>query len=129
MTPQRYPADLRYHREHDWARVEGETAILGITWFAQDNLQEIVYLDPPEVGAQVIKDQPYAELESVKAVSEVYAPLSGEVVDVNSTLTRSAGTINSDPYGEGWLVKVRMSDPSEADLLLTADEYRAMIEA
>ena len=129
MTQQRYPAGLRYHREHDWARVEDETAILGVTWFAQDNLQEIVYVDPPELGAQVIKDQPYAELESVKAVSEVYAPLSGEVVDVNSALGERPGTINSDPYGEGWLVKVRLSDPSEADLLLSADDYQARLEA
>jgi glycine cleavage system H protein len=129
MTQQHYPAGLRYHREHDWARVEGETATFGITWFAQDNLQEIVYVDPPEPGAQVVKDQPYAELESVKAVSEVYAPLSGEVVHVNTALAQRADTINSDPYGEGWLVTVRMSDPSEVDLLLSADEYQAMIEA
>jgi glycine cleavage system H protein len=129
MADERYPAELRYHREHDWARVEGEIATFGITWFAQDNLNEIVYFDPPNLGTQVTKDQPYAEIESVKAVSEVYAPLSGEVVEVNMALANGAGTINNDPYGQGWLVKVRMSDPSEADLLLSAEEYQATIKA
>ncbi len=129
MAEESYPADLRYHREHDWARVEGEIATFGITWFAQDNLNEIVYFDPPDVGAQVTKDQPYAEIESVKAVSEVYAPLSGEIVEVNVALASGAATINNDPYGQGWLVKVRMSDPSEADLLLGAEEYQATIKA
>jgi glycine cleavage system H protein len=129
MADESYPAELRYHREHDWARVEGETATFGITWFAQDNLQEIVYFDPPGLGEQVTKDQPYAEIESVKAVSEVYAPLSGEIVEVNSALADGAGTVNHDPYGQGWLVKVRMSDPSEVDLLLSAEEYQATITA
>jgi glycine cleavage system H protein len=129
MAEESYPAELRYHREHDWARVEGETATFGITWFAQDNLNEIVYFDPPGLGTQVTKDQPYAEIESVKAVSEVYAPLSGEVVQVNSALADGAGTINGDPYGRGWLVKVRLSDPREADLLLSAEEYQAMTKA
>ena len=129
MTEQSYPAELRYHKEHDWARVDGDTATLGITWFAQDNLQEIVYFDPPELGAQVTKDQPYAEIESVKAVSEVYSPLSGEVVEVNTALTDGAGAVNEDPYGQGWLVKVKMSDPSEVDQLLSADEYQAAITA
>jgi glycine cleavage system H protein len=129
MAEESYPAELRYHREHDWARVEGETATFGITWFAQDNLQEIVYFDPPGLGRRVTKDQPYAEIESVKAVSEVYAPLSGEIVEVNTALADGAGTINNDPYGQGWLVKVRMSDPSEADLLLSAEEYQTTIKA
>ncbi len=129
MAEESYPAELRYHREHDWARVDGATATFGITWFAQDNLQEIVFFDPPQVGAQVTKDQPYAEIESVKAVSEVYAPLSGEVVEVNTALDDGAGRINADPYGQGWLVKVRLSDPSEADRLLTAEEYRTTIKS
>ncbi len=129
MAEESYPADLLYHRDHHWVRVEGGTATLGITWFAQDNLQEIVYFDPPELGAQVTKDQPYAEIESVKAVSEVYSPLSGEVVEVNTALTDGAGAVNEDPYGQGWLVKVKMSDPSEVDELLSADEYQAAITA
>jgi glycine cleavage system H protein len=129
MTQERYPAGLRYHPEHDWARVEGETATFGITWYAQDTLQEVVYVDPPEVGAHVAKDQPYAEIESLKAVSDVYAPLSGEVLDVNTALAQNATTINADPYGQGWIVTVRMVDPTEVDLLLSAEEYRAMVEA
>jgi glycine cleavage system H protein len=129
MAEESYPSELRYHREHDWARVEGENATFGITWFAQDNLQEIVFFDPPRVGDQVTKDQPYADIESVKAVSDVYAPLSGEVVQVNTALANGAGTINEDPYGQGWLVKVKLSDPREADLLLTAEEYEATIKA
>jgi glycine cleavage system H protein len=119
---------LLYHREHDWARVEGDTATFGITWFAQDNLQEIVFFDPPGLGEHVTKDQPYAEIESIKVVSDVYAPLSGEIVEVNAALVNGARTINSDPYGLGWLVKVRMSDPSEVDLLLSADEYQAVLD-
>jgi glycine cleavage system H protein len=127
MTQECYPENLRYHAQHDWARVNGETATFGITWFAQDNLQEVVYFEPPALGVHVTKDQPYAEVESVKAVSEVYAPLSGEVVEVNSALTDEAGLINSDPYGQGWLVKVRVADRGEVELLMTADEYRSMI--
>jgi glycine cleavage system H protein len=129
MSEESYPPELRYHREHDWVQVEGETATFGITWFAQDSLQEIVYFDPPGLGEHVTKDQPYAEIESVKAVSEVYAPLSGEILEVNIALADGAATINTDPYGQGWLVKVRMSDPSELDLLLSAEEYRAMVKA
>jgi glycine cleavage system H protein len=128
MAEESYPAELRYHKEHDWARVEGETATFGLTWFAQDNLQEIVYFDPPRIGDRVTKDQPYAEIESVKAVSDIYAPLSGEVVQVNTALANGAGTINDDPYGQGWLVRVRLSDPTEADRLLSADEYQATIK-
>ena len=129
MTEECYPQELRYHPQHDWARVNGETATFGITWFAQDNLQEVVYFEPPALGVHVTKDQPYAEVESVKAVSDVYAPLSGEVVEVNTALTDEAGLINSDPYGKGWLVKVRVADQGEVELLMTADEYRSMITA
>jgi glycine cleavage system H protein len=129
MGDESYPAELRYHSQHDWARVEGQIATFGITWFAQDNLQEIVFFDPPQVGDQVSKDQPYAEIESVKAVSEVYAPLSGQIIQVNTALGDGAGKINEDPYGQGWLVKVRLSAPSEVDQLLSAEEYRATIKA
>ena len=122
-----YPEDLRYHREHDWARIEGETATFGITWYAQDALGEVVFYEPPEVGATVTKDQAYTEVESVKAVSDVYAPLSGEVVEVNEGLAESPETINEDPYGEGWLAKVKLSDPSETDDLLDAGAYRELL--
>jgi glycine cleavage system H protein len=119
-----YPPELLYHEEHDWARVDGDTATFGITWYAQDNLQEIVFVDLPAVGEQVTKDEPYAEVESLKTVSDIYAPLSGEVVEVNERLADDARTVNDDPYGNGWLVKVRMRAPSESSALLTADEYR-----
>jgi len=120
-----YPDDLRYHPEHDWARVQdGDTATFGITWYAQDQLGELVYFDPPEVGATVRKDAPYAEVESVKAVSDVIAPLSGEVLEVNPVLAESPERINEDPYGEGWLVKVRLSDPSELDTLMDSATYQ-----
>jgi glycine cleavage system H protein len=124
-----YPDDLRYHHEHDWARIEGGEATFGITWYAQDALGEVVFFDPPEVGAQVTKDQPYAEVESVKAVSDVFAPLSGEIVGVNEALADSPETINADPYGDGWMVKVRLSDPSEADSLLDANAYRELVQS
>ena len=127
MADETYPDELRYHPEHDWARVNGETATFGITWYAQDALGEVVFFDPPEVGAEVSKDQPYAEVESVKAVSDVYAPLSGEITAVNEALSDSPEQINDDPYGEGWLVKVRLSDPSEADELLDAAAYRELL--
>jgi glycine cleavage system H protein len=123
-----YPDDLKYHEEHDWARVEGEEATFGVTWYAQDALGEVVFFDPPEIGAQVTKDQSYAEVESVKAVSDVFAPLSGEVVAVNEVLSESPEKINEDPYGEGWLVRVRLSDPSEVDSLLDADAYERLLE-
>jgi glycine cleavage system H protein len=129
MAEESYPAELRYHSEHGWARVEGDTATFGITWYAQDTLKEIVYVDAPGLGEQVTKDQPYAQIESIKAVSDVHAPLSGEIVDVNTGLADGAGAVNDDPYGRGWLVRVRMSDPGEADLLLSAEEYRATIDA
>ena len=118
-----YPEDLLYHPEHDWAKVDGETATLGITWYAQDQLGEVVYFDPPEVGTSISKDEPYAEVESVKAVSDVIAPVSGEIVEVNTSLADKPETINEDPYGEGWLVKVKLSDPGETDQLLDAAAY------
>jgi glycine cleavage system H protein len=119
-----YPDDLRYHSEHDWARIEGDEAVLGITWFAQDALGELVHFEAPAVGATVSKDQAYAEVESVKAVSDVIAPLSGEILEVNGTVVDAPETVNDDPYGEGWLVRVRLSDPSEADALLDVDAYK-----
>ena len=121
--PDNYPDDLKYHAEHDWARIDGDEATLGITWYAQDQLGELVYFDPPEVGATLSKDQPYAEIESVKAVSDVVAPLSGEIVEVNEGLKDSPEQINEDSYGEGWLVKIKLSDPSESDSLMDADSY------
>ena len=127
MAEESYPEDLRYHTEHDWARIEGEEATFGITWYAQDTLGEVVFFDPPDVGAEVKKDTPYAEVESVKAVSDVYAPLSGEVTAVNEALSDSPETINDAPYGDGWLVKVRLADASEADQLLDASAYRELL--
>ena len=127
MAEASYPDDLRYHEEHDWARVEGDQATFGITWYAQDALGEVVFFDPPEVGASVSKDGPYAEVESVKAVSDVVAPLSGEIVEVNEALADSPENINQDPYGEGWMVKVRLSDPSEVDSLLDVGAYKELL--
>jgi glycine cleavage system H protein len=121
-----YPDDLRYHPEHDWVRVEGDTATLGITWYAQDALGEIVHYEPPEAGSSVAKDESYGEVESVKAVSEVVAPLSGEVVEVNAKVVEEPETINDDPYGEGWLIRIRLSDPTEVDSLLDPDAYRKL---
>ena len=123
-----YPDDLLYHREHDWAKVEGDSATFGITWYAQDALGEVVFYDPPSVGTEVTKDQPYAEVESVKAVSDVFAPLSGEVSEANDTLTDGPEAINSDPYGGGWLVKVKLSDTSETESLMDAAAYKKMVE-
>jgi glycine cleavage system H protein len=124
-----YPDELIYHAEHDWARVEGEQATFGITWYAQDSLGEVVFFDPPEVGQTIAKDASYAEVESVKAVSDVIAPLSGEVVEVNEALADAPEKINEDPYGEGWLVKVRLSDPGEAEGLLSAADYRNLLDS
>ena len=124
MADPSYPDDLLYHREHDWARIEGDEAVLGITWYAVDSLGELVHFEPPDDGATIGKDQPYGEVESVKAVSDVIAPLSGEVTAVNEALSDAPEKINDDPYGEGWLIRVRLSDPSEADALLDADAYR-----
>jgi glycine cleavage system H protein len=128
MPDASYPDDLLYHPDHDWARVEGEQATLGITWYAQDQLGEVVFFDIPEIGRQVRKDEPYAEVESVKAVSDVIAPLSGEIAEVNQALSDSPETINEDPYGEGWLVKIKVSDSSEAESLLNADAYEASLQ-
>jgi glycine cleavage system H protein len=122
-----YPDDLLYHPEHDWARVSGEEATFGITWYAQDALGEVVFFDPPEIGSQVSKDSAYTEVESVKAVSDVICPLSGEVTAVNETLADKPETINEDPYGEGWLIKVKLSDHSEQEALLDASAYEATL--
>jgi glycine cleavage system H protein len=127
MAQASYPDDLLYHSEHDWARVEGDSATLGITWFAQDALGEVVFFDLPKIGAKVTKDEPYTEVESVKAVSDVIAPLSGEIVEVNGVLGDKPETINEDPYGEGWLVRVALSNPSEAESLLDAAAYEATL--
>ncbi len=128
MAEESYPDDLRYHREHDWARIEGDTATLGITWYAQDALGEIVHYEPPDEGGSLAKDESYGEVESVKAVSDVISPLSGDVVEVNRKVVEEPETINEDPYGEGWLVKIRLSDPAEADELLDAAAYRQLLE-
>jgi len=128
MAEASYPDDVLYHEEHDWARVDGELATFGITWYAQDALGEVVFFDAPDVGTTVTKGQPYAEIESVKAVSDVVAPLSGEIVEVNEALASSPETVNDDPYGEGWLVKVRLSDPAEAESLMSAADYQATLQ-
>jgi glycine cleavage system H protein len=122
-----YPDDLKYHEEHDWARVEGDEATLGITWFAADALGELVHFEPPEVGSNVTKDQSYGEVESVKAVSDVIAPLSGEVLSVNEQVVDAPETVNDDPYGNGWLIRVRLSDPDELDALLDASAYQQVL--
>jgi glycine cleavage system H protein len=127
MAEASYPEDLLYHSEHDWARVEDGQATLGITWFAQDALGEVVFFDLPAVGTSISKDASYAEVESVKAVSDVIAPLSGEIVEVNESLTDSPQLINEDPYGAGWLVRVRLEDPSERDALMDAGSYAASL--
>ena len=127
MADESYPDDLKYHPEHDWARIEGNRATFGITWYAQDALGEVVFYEPPEVGGTVSKDSAYAEVESVKAVSDVYAPLSGEVVAVNEALADNPERINDDPYGEGWLVEVELSESSEADDLLDVAAYRELL--
>ena len=119
-----YPEDLKYHAEHDWARIDGDVATFGITWYAQNSLGEVVFYEPPEVGSAVTKDEVYAEVESVKAVSDVYAPLSGEIVEVNEAASDSPEVLNEDPYGDGWLAKVKLSDPSEVDDLMDAATYR-----
>ena len=119
-----YPDELKYHREHDWARIEGDTATLGITWYAQDALGEIVHFEPPDRSGSLAKDESYGEVESVKAVSDLISPLSGEIVEVNQAVVDTPETINEDPYGEGWLVKIKLSEPSEADSLMDAESYR-----
>ena len=123
------PTDLKYHPEHDWARVDGDVATFGITAYAQDQLGEVVFFDPPAVGTTVTKDSSYAEIESVKAVSDVIAPLSGEVVEVNEELAKTPEHVNRDPYDAGWLVRVKLSDPSELDSLLDAAGYEELLDA
>jgi glycine cleavage system H protein len=123
-----YPEDLRYHPEHDWARVEGDVATLGITWYAQDALGEIVHYEPPDEGSSLAKNESYGEVESVKAVSDVISPLTGEVVGVNAKVVEEPETINDDPYGEGWLVRIRLTDPAEVDELLDVAAYRKLVE-
>ena len=123
-----YPEDLRYHPEHDWARIEGDEALLGITWFAQDSLGELVHFEPPGEGATVTKDASYGEVESVKAVSELISPLSGEVIAVNQKVVEAPETVNEDPYGDGWLVRIRLSEPGEADSLLDAAAYKQLLD-
>ena len=127
MSEASYPDDLKYHEEHDWARIDGDQATFGITWYAQDALGEVVFFDPPEVGTSVTKDGSYAEVESVKAVSDVFAPLSGQIVEVNEGLADSPEKINEDPYGDGWMVKVKLSDPSEVDALLDVGPYKELL--
>ncbi len=129
MAEASYPDDLRYHDEHDWVRIEGDNATMGITWYAQDTLGEVVFYEPPEVGAAVQKDGAYAEVESVKAVSDVIAPMSGEVIEVNDVLEDSPEKINEDPYGEGWLIKIKLTSPEEAESLLTAPEYQKLLDS
>jgi glycine cleavage system H protein len=123
-----YPEDLRYHPEHDWARIEGDEATFGITWFAQDQLGEVVFFDPPEVGAQITANESYAEVESVKAVSDVIAPLSGEIVAVNEALSDAPEKVNDDPYGDGWLVRVKLTDTSQVDGLLDVAAYQELVK-
>jgi len=122
-----YPDELKYHKEHDWARIDGDEAVLGITWFAQDSLGELVHYEPPKEGDTIARDSSYGEVESVKAVSDVIAPLSGEVLEVNTKVVDEPETVNADPYGEGWLVRIRLSEPSEADALLDVDAYKQVV--
>ena len=126
-APESYPDDLKYHPEHDWARIEGDEATLGITWFAQDSLGELVHYEPPDEGATLTKESAYGEVESVKAVSDLIAPLSGEVLAVNAKVVDEPETVNEDPYGDGWLVRIRLADPSEVDGLLAVDAYRKLL--
>jgi glycine cleavage system H protein len=122
-----YPEGLKYHREHDWARIEGDEATCGVTWFAQDALGELVHFEPPSEGSSVAKDSTYGEVESVKAVSDVIAPLSGEILEVNEKVVEAPETVNEDPYGEGWLIRIRIGDASEVDSLLDADAYKQFL--
>jgi glycine cleavage system H protein len=128
MADPSYPDDLLYHPEHDWARIEGDVATFGITWFAQDALGEVVFFDPPTAGSSVTAGESYAEVESVKAVSDVIAPLSGEILEVNEGLADKPEALNDDPYGEGWMVKVRLSDPEERSSLLDAAAYSSQLD-
>ena len=123
-----YPDDLSYHPEHDWARFEGDEAVLGVTWYAQDSLGELVHYEPPDEGTSVAKDESYGEVESVKAVSDLISPLSGEVLEVNQRVVDAPETVNDDPYGEGWLIRIRMTNPAEREQLLDAAAYRKLLE-
>ena len=123
-----YPDELKYHREHDWARIDGDTATLGITWYGQDALGELVHYEPPEEGSSLAKDESYGEVESVKAVSDVISPLSGEVIEVNAKVVDEPETVNEDPYGGGWLVRIRLSDAAEVEQLLDVAAYRKIVE-
>ena len=127
MAEETYPTDLRYHPEHDWVRTDGDEVVFGVTWYAQDAMGEVVYYDPPAVGATLTKDTPYGELESVKAVSDIVAPASGEVTAVNPAVTDRPEVVNEDPYGEGWLIRVKLSDPAELDALMDEPAYRAYL--
>ena len=127
MATESYPEDLKYHAEHDWARLDGEEAVLGITWFAQDALGELVHYEPPKEGDTISKDSSYGEVESVKAVSDLIAPLSGEVIEVNAKVVEEPETVNADPYGDGWLIRIRLSDPAEVDSLLDVDAYKQVV--
>jgi len=127
VAAESYPDDLKYHPEHDWARIEGDTAVLGITWYGQDALGELVHYEAPEQGATVTRDEPYGEVESVKAVSDLIAPLSGEVIEVNAKVVDAPETVNDDPYGEGWLIRIRLSQQSETDSLLDVDAYKQVV--
>ncbi len=124
-----YPDDLKYHSEHDWARVDGDEATLGITWYAQDALGELVHYEPPDDGSTVSRDESYGEVESVKAVSDLISPLSGEVLEVNSKVVDAPETVNEDPYGEGWLIRIRLTDPTQVDSLLDAAAYKQLVES
>jgi glycine cleavage system H protein len=128
VADESYPEDLKYHPEHDWARIEGDEATFGITWFAQDQLGEVVFFDPPEVGASINANESYAEVESVKAVSDVVAPLSGEVVAVNEALGDAPEKVNDDPYGDGWLVRVKLADTSQVDGLMDVAAYQELVK-
>jgi glycine cleavage system H protein len=127
VADERYPDDLKYHREHDWARIDGDEATLGITWYAQDALGELVHYEPPEEGGTVSADASYGEVESVKAVSDLIAPLSGDVLEVNAKVVDAPETVNEDPYGDGWLIRIRLSDSAEVDSLLDAEAYRGLL--
>jgi glycine cleavage system H protein len=122
-----YPADLLYHPEHDWARIDGDEAVLGITWYAQDALGELVHYEPPDIGATVSKDSSYGEVESVKAVSDLISPLSGEVIEVNQGVVDAPETVNDDPYGDGWLIRIRMTSPEEVEQLLELEAYKNVL--
>jgi glycine cleavage system H protein len=127
MASESYPAELKYHREHDWARIEDGEAVLGITWYAQDSLGELVHYEPPEEGQQIARDASYGEVESVKAVSDLISPLSGEVVEVNQTVVDAPETVNGDPYGDGWLIRIRMTSPEEREQLLDLEAYKNVL--